>query len=43
MATGGVLITSTGSMLYGSGKARAALENLNRLYPEAARFAESNF
>lgn len=43
VATGGISITSTGSMLYGSGKARAALENLNRLYPEAARFAESNF
>lgn len=43
MATGGISIASTGVMLYGSGKARAALENLNRLYPEAARFAESNF
>lgn len=43
MATGGISIASTGAMLYGSGKARAASENLNRLYPEAARFAESNF
>lgn len=43
MATGGISIASTGAMLYGSGKARAVLENLNRLYPEAARFAESNF